>query len=29
MAEKEERTEYEFTYTYDNFIVFFYGDRVF
>ena len=29
MAEKEGRTEYEFTYTYDNFTVFFYGERVF
>lgn len=29
MAEEEGRTEYEFTYTYDNFTVFFYGNRVF
>lgn len=29
MAEEMERTEFEFTYTYDQFTVFFYGDRVF
>ena len=29
MAEEMERTEFEYTYTYDQFIVFFYGDRVF
>lgn len=29
MAEEEGRTEYEFTYTYDNFTVFFYGKRIF
>ncbi len=29
MAEQIERTEGVFTYTYDNFTVFFYGDRVF
>lgn len=29
MAEEMERTEFEFTYTYDRFTVFFYGDRVF
>ncbi|MDY3984581.1 hypothetical protein [Dysosmobacter sp.] len=29
MAEEMKRTEFEFTYTYDQFTVFFYGDRVF
>ena len=29
MAEKEKHTEFEYTYTYDQFTVFFYGDRVF
>ena len=29
MAEEMERTEFEYTYTYDQFTVFFYGDRVF
>ena len=29
MAEGAERTEFEYTHTYDNFTVFFYGDRVF
>ena len=29
MAEETERTEFEYTYTYDQFTVFFYGDRVF
>ena len=29
MAEKEKRTEFEYTYTYDQFTVFFYGGRVF
>ncbi len=29
MAEKEKRTEFEYTYTYDRFTVFFYGGRVF
>ena len=29
MAEEMKRTEFEFTYTYDQFTVFFYGERVF
>ena len=29
MAEEMERTEFEYTYTYDQFTVFFYGDRGF
>ena len=29
MAEKEKRTKFEYTYTYDRFTVFFYGGRVF
>lgn len=29
MAEEMERTGFEYTYTYDQFTVFFYGDRVF
>lgn len=29
MAEKEERTEFEYAYPYDNLTVFFYGDRVY
>lgn len=29
MAEEMERVEFEYTYTYDQFIVFFYGGRVF
>lgn len=29
MAEEAERTEFEYTYTYDRFTVFFYGERVF
>ncbi|MEY8319362.1 hypothetical protein AALB19_18975 [Oscillospiraceae bacterium 50-58] len=29
MAEEIERTKFEYTYTYDRFTVFFYGDRVF
>lgn len=29
MAEEMERAEFEYTYTYDQFTVFFYGDRVF
>lgn len=29
MAEEAERTEFEYTYTYDQFTVFFYNDRVF
>ena len=29
MAEEMKRTEFEFTYTYDQFTVFFYGDRIF
>ena len=29
MAEEMARTEFEYTYTYDQFTVFFYGDRVF
>ena len=29
MAEKEKHTEFEYTYTYDQFTVFFYGGRVF
>lgn len=29
MAEEEGRTEFEYTYTYDQFTVFFYGERVF
>lgn len=29
MAEEMERAEFEHTYTYDQFTVFFYGDRVF
>ena len=29
MAEKEERTEFEYAYPYGNFTVFFYGDRVY
>ena len=29
MAEKPERIEFEYTHTYDQFTVFFYGDQVF
>lgn len=29
MAEEMERTEFEYTHTYDQFTVFFYSDRIF